>query len=197
MDLFLGWITQYGYVALFALLMFGIVGLPVPDETLLMFAGYLTFKHELAAVPTVAAAFLGSVVGISLSYGVGRMCGRYLLRAVHPPFGLDAVRLNAAQAWYRRRGKYALLFGYFVPGVRHVTAFVAGSSRLPLKLFGLFAYSGAFLWSVSFIALGYVLGEEWARLSGPIHRALVVIAAAAFAGLGVVWLVKRRPSHAE
>ena len=30
----LGWITQYGYLAIFALLMFGIVGLPVPDETL-------------------------------------------------------------------------------------------------------------------------------------------------------------------
>jgi membrane protein DedA with SNARE-associated domain len=195
MDLFLGWITQYGYVALFALLMFGIVGLPVPDETLLMFAGYLTFKHELAVVPAVAAAFLGSVFGISLSYGIGRMCGLYLLRAVRPVFGIDAAKLNAAQAWYRRRGKYALLFGYFVPGVRHVTAFVAGSSRLPMKIFGVFAYSGALLWSVSFIALGYALGEEWARLSGTIHRALVAVAAVGFAGLGIAWLANQKPAR--
>ena len=40
----LGWITQYGYLAIFCLLMFGIVGLPVPDETLLTFTGYLVFK---------------------------------------------------------------------------------------------------------------------------------------------------------
>lgn len=196
MDLVLGWITQYGYVALFALLMLGIVGLPVPDETLLLFAGYLTFKHELGFVPAVAAAFLGSVAGISLSYWLGRLCGRCLLRAVRPLFGIDAVALNAAQVWYRRRGKYALLFGYFVPGVRHVTAFVAGSSQLPMRIFGLFAYSGALLWSFSFIALGYVLGEEWARLSGTIHHALVGLAAAGFAGLAVVWLTKRKPAPA-
>ena len=36
----LAWITQYGYLAIFAGLMFGIVGLPVPDETLLTFTGY-------------------------------------------------------------------------------------------------------------------------------------------------------------
>ena len=30
-----GWITQYGYFAIFLLLVCGIVGLPVPDETLL------------------------------------------------------------------------------------------------------------------------------------------------------------------
>jgi membrane protein DedA with SNARE-associated domain len=38
------WIAHYGYLALFGLLMLGIVGLPVPDETLLTFAGYLVFR---------------------------------------------------------------------------------------------------------------------------------------------------------
>ena len=40
----LAWIAQYGYLAIFCLLVFGIVGLPVPDETLLTFTGYLVFK---------------------------------------------------------------------------------------------------------------------------------------------------------
>lgn len=196
MDLVLGWVTQYGYPALFALLMLGIIGLPVPDETLLMFAGYLTFKQELAVAPTVASAFLGSVCGISLSYGLGRICGVYLLRAVRPLFGIDAGALTAAQDWYRRRGKYALLAGYFVPGVRHVTAFVAGTSRLSPATFALFAYTGALLWSMSFIALGYAMGEEWARLSVTVHRALILVAVLGFTGLGVAWLVKRSRQNA-
>ena len=37
----LAWISQYGYLAIFLLLVMGIVGLPVPDETLLTFTGYL------------------------------------------------------------------------------------------------------------------------------------------------------------
>lgn len=43
MDLGFEWITHYGYVAIFVLLMLGIVGLPVPDEALLTFVGYLSF----------------------------------------------------------------------------------------------------------------------------------------------------------
>ena len=46
---FFVWIAQYGYLAIFCLLMFGIVGLPVPDETLLTFTGYLVYKGTLSA----------------------------------------------------------------------------------------------------------------------------------------------------
>jgi len=40
-------IGRYGYLAIFLLLLLGIVGLPVPDETLLLFVGYLSFKGDL------------------------------------------------------------------------------------------------------------------------------------------------------
>jgi membrane protein DedA with SNARE-associated domain len=116
------WMAHYGYLALFGLLMLGIVGLPVPDETLLTFAGYLIFRGKFALLPTLAAAFFGSVCGMSLSYGLGRTLGRALVeRLGHwlhlPPEGLDSV-----EAWYHRRGTYVLLCGYFLPGVRHLTA---------------------------------------------------------------------------
>ena len=61
------WISRYGDPAIFLLLMLGIFGLPVPDETLLTFAGYLCFKGKLGLGTTYLAAFLGSVCGISIS----------------------------------------------------------------------------------------------------------------------------------
>jgi membrane protein DedA with SNARE-associated domain len=191
MDLLFGWIAQYGYGALFVLLMLGIVGLPVPDETLLLFAGYLTFKQKLAVLPTVAAAFLGSVCGITLSYGLGRTVGTYLVRTLGHLIGVDAGKLEEVRAWYLRRGKYALVFGYFVPGVRHLAAVVAGSSKLPPAVFALFAYSGGLFWSVSFLAAGYLLGEEWSRLSAVIHRWLVMVGAVGLAGLAAWFLFVR------
>lgn len=192
MDLFFGLIAQYGYLAVFVLLMLGVVGLPVPDETLLMFAGYLTFQQKLAVAPVMVAAFLGSVSGISVSYGLGRTVGHYLATSLGPRFGMGAAQLETVRAWYARWGKYALLIGYFVPGVRHLTAFVAGSSRLLPAVFAVFAYTGALLWSASFLTVGYVLGEEWSRLSAPIHRVLVMLAALGFAGLAVWFLLMRR-----
>jgi membrane protein DedA with SNARE-associated domain len=191
MDLLFGWIAQYGYGALFVLLMLGIVGLPVPDETLLLFAGYLAFKQKLAILPTVGAAFLGSVCGITLSYGLGRTVGTYLVGSLGHLIGVDEGKLQEVRAWYLRRGKYALLFGYFVPGVRHLAAVVAGSSKLSPVVFAFYAYSGGLLWSASFLAAGYFLGEEWSRLSAVIHRWLVMVGAVSLAGLAIWFLVMR------
>ena len=44
----LAWITQYGYLAIFFLLVFGIIGLPIPDETMLTFSGYLVYMGHLS-----------------------------------------------------------------------------------------------------------------------------------------------------
>ena len=53
------WIAQYGYGAIFLLLMLGVVGLPVPDETLLVYCGYLISK----GVMHPAGAFLRGAGG--------------------------------------------------------------------------------------------------------------------------------------
>jgi membrane protein DedA with SNARE-associated domain len=83
------WMAHYGYVALFGLLMLGIVGLPVPDETLLTFAGYLVFRQKFALLPTLTAAFFGSVCGMSLSYGLGRTLGRVAVEPLGQWLHLD------------------------------------------------------------------------------------------------------------
>src|SRR5437763_17155324 len=72
------WIAQYGYSAIFFLLVGGIVGLPVPDPLLLVISGYMVLTHSLAIGPPLLAAVLGSIVGITLSYALGRGSGCYL-----------------------------------------------------------------------------------------------------------------------
>jgi membrane protein DedA with SNARE-associated domain len=87
---------------------------------------------------------------------------------------LEAEKLAHVHAWYDCKGKYALLFGYYVPGVRHLAAYVAGSSKLPFPIFAPYAYTGGLLWSGTFITMGFFLGDEWHRMSDDIHRYLVI-----------------------
>ena len=145
MDTLLARLAHYGYVALFTLLVLGIVGLPVPDEALLLLAGYLVFTHELALAPTLAAAGLGSLCGITLSYALGRLIGRSVVHGLGRWVRVDPAHLARMQAWYVRGGKYLLLVGYYIPGVRHLTAYVAGALQLAPPVFALFAYTGGFL----------------------------------------------------
>src|SRR5215831_17816352 len=104
------WVGQYGYSAIFFLLVGGIVGVPVPDQLLLILSGYLVLTHSLSLVPTLLVAILGSIAGITLSYALGRGSGSYLSR-----IRFAADRLQNARGWFERFGGWTLVFGYFIP----------------------------------------------------------------------------------
>jgi len=188
----LGWVAHYGYVGIFGLLMLGIVGLPIPDETLLMFTGYLIFKHELEPLPAFAAGFLGSICGITVSYALGRMLGLYLVTRLGHYLHIEPEALEQVRAWYERKGKYGLVISYFIPGIRHLAAYVAGSSRLSLPVFATFAYLGGLLWSSSFISIGYVLGDEWQQMSVSLQRYLLIGAGIITVVIAIGFILMRR-----
>src|SRR5262245_48104066 len=193
------WVLHHGYVGIFSLLVFGIVGLPVPDEWLLTFSGYLVYKRNLTFAPTFAAAFLGSACGITVSYSLGRLFDTYVLEKYGWVFHLTPERLARVHSWFERRGRWTLLVGYFVPGVRHLTGYVAGASELSFPKFALFAYTGAFFWAAVFITLGYALGEQWNRVLDSLHETkLMFIVAAGFviaiAYFVIGYLRRRRPA---
>src|SRR6476660_7572049 len=174
-ELALQWIMQHGYAGIFSLLVFGIIGLPVPDEWLLTFSGYLIFKHTLLFLPTFASAFLGSACGITASYLLGRVLDTYILMKYGRIFHLTPDRLSRVHSWFEQRGRWTLLVGYFIPGVRHLTGYVAGASELSFPNFALFAYTGAFCWAAIFISVGYFLGEGFNRTSASLHEAQAIV----------------------
>ena len=195
------WVASYGGLALFTLLMFGIVGLPVPDETLLVFCGYLIYKGQINPIGTWLGAAGGSTCGITCSYLIGRTVGSGLIhsrlgRFVH----ITDDRVRLVHDWFNRIGHWALLVGYYVPGLRHFTAIVAGTSRLEYRSFAVFAYTGAVLWVSSFLMLGYFFGDNWERMFETVHHHLMT--ASIVAGVAIVayvlvrWMMRRRESAA-
>ena len=188
------WIVRHGYGAIFLLLMLGIIGIPVPDETLLVFAGYLSSKGTLRLEPTVVTAFLGSACGISISYAIGRFLGLPALLKLGPLLHLRPDHLDQAHRWVERWGKYSLLLAYFIPGYRHLAAFVVGASLLEPTVFARFAYTGALVWASCFVGLGYVAGEEWRHLIPVLHNSLriAMLVGLAVLAAGVGWLLFRR-----
>lgn len=196
METTLAWIHNYEYPAIVLLLMLGIIGLPIPDETLLLFVGYLSFKGELSTPLSLSAAVLGSACGITISYGLGHLLGARVPTTLGPWLHISQTRFLTARRWINRWGKYGLLVAYFVPGLRHLSALTLGASGLHYSSFAVFAYTGAVVWSTTFITVGYFLGEEWVASSATLHhtfRWIGIGAVATVVGLVVVMLL-RRPS---
>ena len=187
----LAWITQYGYLAIFLCLVFGIIGLPIPDETMLTFTGYLVFKGHLSLPLAVATALAGSFSGITISYTLGRIFGMPLVHRYGKYLRIKEEHIQKAHGWFDRIGHWSLTFGYFIPGIRHFTAYAAGMSGVEAHQFALFAYSGGALWVSAFIGLGYFLGERWQAVQKNIDHYILGASIACAAAL-IAYLVWRK-----
>ncbi|HEX3681857.1 MAG TPA: DedA family protein [Bryobacteraceae bacterium] len=192
MESLLSWLSQYGYAGLFGLLLLGIVGLPVPDETLLVFSGYLISTGRLQPLLAFFAGFAGSVCGISLSYTIGRTLGHRVVLRYGRYLHVTEARIDRVHRWFRRAGDWLLMIGYFIPGVRHFTALVAGMSELEYATFARFAYAGAAIWVATFLLVGYLVGEHWRDAMSLIHRYTAAFAAALAGAALLAWWVRRR-----
>jgi len=193
METLLAWLLHYGYAGLFGLLLMGVVGLPIPDETLLAFSGYLISKGKFHPGSTFAAAFAGSACGISLSYLIGRTAGYQAARRYGRYVRLTEQRLNQVHRWFDRIGDWLLAVGYFIPGVRHFTALVAGMSKLDYGKFALFAYTGAAVWVATFLSIGYLVGENWQAVMQAVHHyTLASLLVVAIACAALWWIRIRR-----
>jgi len=190
------WLSQLGPFGLFALLMLGIFGLPIPDETILVLAGSMIRSGQLQAVPTAVAAMSGAMAGITISFVLGRVGGRALL--TRPTFArfIHRSALDRTERWFQRVGKWLLMVGYFVPGVRHVTAIVAGVSGLSPRSFAAFASMGAGLWVSCFLWIGYALAKRWPMLRAALHAGTGIVLVIAVVGV-TAYLWWRARKHAD
>jgi membrane protein DedA with SNARE-associated domain len=179
-------LAQYGYAAIFLLLCLGIVGPLIPDETILVLAGILIARGTFHWVPVLLAAWCGSLSGITMSYLLGRRGLIYLMRR------FAGTHMDRAHKWFEKYGGWTLFFGYYIAGVRHFTALIAGSTELSYPEFARFAYPGAIVWVALFVSIGYFVGDQWAQLQGKIHVAGIAATGVAVVAGIVYWLVRKK-----
>ncbi|SET24681.1 DedA family protein [Paenibacillus sp. NFR01] len=159
METALQFLSDYGYLAIYGFLTLGIVGLPVPDELLMAGVGYLTAVGTMKLSYALLISFSGALSGMMLSYLIGHKAGRPLLNRYGKWIGFKAPRIGKMEVWMNKYGPLSIIFGYFIPGFRHVTCYLCGMSRMPLRKYSLFAAIGAMVWCLTFIMAGKLLGH--------------------------------------
>jgi membrane protein DedA with SNARE-associated domain len=192
-------LEHFGYFGIIVALIGGIIGVPIPDEVLLTYVGFNVFQGKLTYFPALFSAFLGAFGGITLSYILGIKLGLPFLHRFGPKFHITEEKINKTKNLFSKYGSYLLFFGYFIPGVRHITAYLAGINGYSYKRFSLFAYLGALTWSFTFITLGTVLGEKWSfvLLNIEKYKLIIIPAVILFAGVVAVMYWRKRRSPAK
>jgi membrane protein DedA with SNARE-associated domain len=160
--------------------------LPIPEEAILAFIGSLIYKGKLLGVPAFLSAFAGTSCGVTIEYLLGRLFGHSIIDRHASKLHLLQERITRARQWYHRYGKFALVVCYFILGVRHLSAIIAGTSLIPYRTFAIYAYTGGFLWIPTFILFGYLLGKEWRTVLSFSHEHII---AASVIGLLLIVLI--------
>ncbi|MDQ0173035.1 DedA family protein [Paenibacillus tundrae] len=176
---------SYGYSVLFFGLLLEFIALPFPGETTMAYAGYLSYKGQLDFGFLLILAFLGTTIGMTITYFIGVKAGLPFITRYGKWFLLKQDKLDKTQKWFGKYGNGLIFIGYFIPGVRHFTGYFAGIAAIPFRKFALYAYSGALFWVVLFLGIGKVFGPQWNVVFQLAHK----YSAYLLAGVGLLLLI--------
>jgi membrane protein DedA with SNARE-associated domain len=187
-NLLRGFFDQHGYLTVFVALLLENSGVPVPGETVLLFASFLAFnEQELHLTYIILVGIAAATIGDNIGYWVGRRGGRRLLERYQHLFRIPASTISKGERLFSTHGALTIFFARFVFGMRVIAGPLAGVLRMDWKTFGLFNFLGATLWVTVISFVGYTFGEHWEQLIKIMGRVNVFIAIVALYGALIVW----------
>jgi membrane protein DedA with SNARE-associated domain len=166
---------------------------PIPSEVILPLAGFRARTGGVNVVAVWPAATAGSVLGALLLYGLGAWLGYDRLHrlAGHRWFVFVSQKdMERGERVFERHGGKVVLLARCVPFLRSVVSIPAGISGMPLVRFVVLTAVGSGIWNAAFLALGWVLGENWDQVEGVLGPVSYVVLALLAVGL-VVLMVRR------
>jgi membrane-associated protein len=136
----------------------GLVVLPfLPGDTLLFVAGAFCATGAMNFWVLTSLLVTAAVVGNTVNYWIGKAIGKKVF--THDYKWLDKAALQKTHAFYENHGGKTIILARFIPIVRTFAPFVAGVSEMTFAKFQLFNITGALLWVVGLVTLGYFFGD--------------------------------------
>ena len=141
------------------------VGLVAPGETAVLVGGLVAGQGQISLFVLIAIVWTCAVAGDLTSYTLGRRLGRAWLLAHGERLKITEDRLHQVERFFERAGGLTILVGRFIGLVRALAPFIAGTSRMPLRVFLPYDILGAGAWAATFCVLGYVFWQSFDRIT--------------------------------
>ena len=169
-------LIAWGYWAIVVGLVAEDAGVPLPGETILVFASFLAYKdHELQIVWIIVTGIAAAVAGDNIGYWIGRKGGRALLEKWGRIFHINKDDISAGEDLLKRKGARTIFFARFIWGLRMIAGPVAGTLRMNWWTFLLFNFLGATAWVTAIALLGYAFASQFSTLLGFFKKADIAI----------------------
>jgi membrane-associated protein len=184
-DYLLATLGVYGLPVLFAALLVGSAGAPLPSSLLLVAAGSFVDQGEMELWHVLTLAAAGAILGDQIGYSIGRWGGRKLTRRLGRFVGGEK-KVEEAEEWLKRReGAGVFLSRWLLTPLGPVVNITAGATRYPWPRFLLYDALGEALWVALYVLLGKFFSDRVQALSdllGDFTWAVLALVAAAALG---------------
>lgn len=189
----------WSYLLVFAILLACGLGVPLPEDVSLILGGYLVHDGKAQLLTMMAVGYLGIIVGDSMIFMFGRRIGSkvgqkpggFFSRIVTPEKRARVEQLFA------RHGEKIIMLARFMPGVRTVTYFTAGSVKMRYRRFVLFDSLAALASAPVFVYLGFRFGGELDELIDAVRRGQTAVLGVILVLLGLGFALYRIRARRE
>jgi membrane protein DedA with SNARE-associated domain len=189
-------LNRFSYVAVFALLVGGGVGLPFPEEIVQLTAGFLARQGSMLVWPAFAVTFVGILVGDLLLFRLGRTHGAKVFASKHFAKLLTPERRRWIERHFANHDFLTIAVARHISPLRLPVFASAGAMGVRLRTF-LLADGVSSLLSVPLLfGLGYLFAAHLGTVKERLHDA-ELIGLLLLVGLGGAWSAVRRKRGAR
>jgi membrane protein DedA with SNARE-associated domain len=186
------WVVDYGYLAIFLLMLAESACIPFPSEVTMLVGGWYAATGELNFFWVGACGVLGNLVGSWAAYWVGRTTGRGLLDRYGKYILIRSHDIDRAEVWWEKYGEAATFFSRLLPVIRTFISLPAGIARMAIGKFSVYTFLGVIPWTFALAWLGVVVEDNWEAVLDYFDVPTLIILALLVIGAGVWYLRRRR-----
>jgi membrane protein DedA with SNARE-associated domain len=191
-------LVNWGYLGIFLCVFVGNLGLPVPEETVVLAAGFLAGQEILELRTVYLVVVLSAITGDSCGYLLGRTGGQRLLEGLAGRFEFVRIRYERIQSFFLAHGPKAVFMARFITGARFMAGPMAGAAGMKFWRFFGWNVLGALIWCGLMVGIGYLVvdyvDELW-RIIHLTHRAGQIAGLMAIVLALAFYLYWRREHH--
>lgn len=186
------WVVEYGYIAIFLLMLAESACIPFPSEVTMLVGGWYAADGSLSFFWVGAAGVLGNLVGSWVAYAVGRTTGRSLLDRYGRYIFIRKHDIDKAEIWWDKYGEAATFFSRLLPVIRTFISLPAGIARMPFGKFTIYTFLGVIPWTYALTYAGVVVKDNWEQVLGYFDVPTLIIGTVVLLAIAYFYLKRRR-----
>ncbi|MGA9225819.1 MAG: DedA family protein [Mesobacillus sp.] len=180
----LDWLSSLGYLGIALGLMLEVI----PSEIVLGYGGYMISQGTIGFAGAVIAGTIGGTIAQLFLYWLGYYGGRPMLEKYGKYLLINNHHIDLSEQWFKKYGPGVIFSARFIPVVRHAISIPAGIARMSFIKFTLYTIAAIIPWTIFFLNLGIVLGENWAGIKDAARPYIIPVAVIALIA-GIIYFI--------